>query len=481
MHRAVFFDRDNTLIVNDGDLGDPDEVKLMRGAAAAVASLRGLGYRIIVVTNQGGVARGKYSEEDVEVVHERVADLLLAQTNGAVIDGFYYCPFHPEGTVQRYRKEHPWRKPQPGMLLQAAEDFKLDLSMSWMIGDAARDIEAGHRAGVRTVMVGDRGDAAEQTSLDADSRSDFTAQSLVEAARIVAQQMHPEPEHGPSTPTASPPPEKPKPKPAAGMTYPATERLETTQPSRSMNEPSRRPFKPWSIQPRTPEDDQRGVTRRSALMNPPEQDHARAQEPEPPQAGIETPGATGHAVTEGEPQPKVRAPRSPEPLTPTPPDQPTVKADAGAPPRKPSSTTRTSEPGIAETVPGEPPAPAELSASTAPPPPLPPSASPVDEAEDAADEPDDFEVEEHAGSPRRGDQVRLLRQILRELRYRRAHEGDWSLAKMFGLGIAQPMAAICAVLAILNFGQVGTLIAWLLGAVFLQLLVLTLMLLHWQR
>src|SRR5690606_40470943 len=115
---AVFLDRDNTIIHNDGDLGDPEQVFLIQGAASAIASLRGLNFKIIVVTNQGGVARGKYTEADVEKTNQRVADLVKA-ASGANIDRFYYCPYHPLGTVEQYKQEHEWRKPAPGMILQA--------------------------------------------------------------------------------------------------------------------------------------------------------------------------------------------------------------------------------------------------------------------------------------------------------------------------------------------------------------------------
>ena len=153
MARAVFLDRDNTIIHNDADLGNPEEVRLIQGAAMAVASLCGLGYKIVVITNQGGVARGRYSEDDVLRVHERIADLLARGANGARVDRFYFCPYHPQGTVDEYRAEHGWRKPQPGMLLQAAQDLDIDLSQSWTVGDAARDVAAGAAAGTRTILI----------------------------------------------------------------------------------------------------------------------------------------------------------------------------------------------------------------------------------------------------------------------------------------------------------------------------------------
>jgi D-glycero-D-manno-heptose 1,7-bisphosphate phosphatase len=198
MRRAIFLDRDNTLIANDGDLGDPRRVALLRGAAAAVSSLRGLGYAIVVVTNQGGVARGKYSEADVDAVNYRIAEL-VKKTSGAVIDRFYYCPYHPEATIEDYRRDHPWRKPAPGMLLQASRDMDIDLVNSWMIGDQVRDVAAGQAAGTRTIYL-----TGDHPAESADhGGADYVARNLVEAARIIAQQPRVEPSL--RAPAAKPP------------------------------------------------------------------------------------------------------------------------------------------------------------------------------------------------------------------------------------------------------------------------------------
>lgn len=202
MNAAVFLDRDNTIIHNDGDLGDPELVRLIQGAASAVASLRGLNYKIIVVTNQGGVARGKYGEADVEKTNQRVADLIKA-ASGANIDRFYYCPYHPQGSVPEYTCEHDWRKPQPGMLLQAAKDMNIDLSQSWMVGDQMRDVQAGIAAGTRCILL--RADAQELQPLRGDQLKSgqiettgdlthFSARSMIEAVRIIAKQRKPEAE-----------------------------------------------------------------------------------------------------------------------------------------------------------------------------------------------------------------------------------------------------------------------------------------------
>ncbi|NBC11608.1 MAG: HAD-IIIA family hydrolase [Planctomycetes bacterium] len=192
MRPAVFLDRDNTIIHNDGDLGDPDGVRLIQGAASAIASLCGLGYKVVVVTNQGGVARGKYKEADVEAVNQRLDQEVRKAANGARIDAFYFCPFHPEGNLKQYRKDHPERKPHPGMLQRAARELKLDLGQSWMVGDQLRDIQAGAAAGTRTVLVGDASSAGELDEREAGAEPDFVAANLTEAVRVIAQQRKPD-------------------------------------------------------------------------------------------------------------------------------------------------------------------------------------------------------------------------------------------------------------------------------------------------
>lgn len=152
---AVFFDRDNTLIVTDGYLGNPAGVVLVEGAADAVARARALGYATVVFSNQSGVARGLFSEETVHAVNARLDEMLHDQNRGAIIDRHEFCPFHPDATVENYRKESDLRKPRPGMILQAAQRLALDLSRSWVIGDAPRDIEAGQAAGCRTILFRD--------------------------------------------------------------------------------------------------------------------------------------------------------------------------------------------------------------------------------------------------------------------------------------------------------------------------------------
>jgi D-glycero-D-manno-heptose 1,7-bisphosphate phosphatase len=152
---AIFFDRDNTLIANDGHLGDPGQVRLIPGAAAAITKARALGFAVVSFSNQSGVARGLFNEDAVRAVNEKMQELLTRENRDAKIDRNEFCPFHPEAVVEKYKQESELRKPKPGMILLAAEEMELDLSASWVIGDAPRDIDAGHAAGCRTILIED--------------------------------------------------------------------------------------------------------------------------------------------------------------------------------------------------------------------------------------------------------------------------------------------------------------------------------------
>jgi histidinol-phosphate phosphatase family protein len=153
--KAVFLDRDETLISNTGDLGDPDLVRLLPGVADGIQALHKAGWTLFVVTNQGGVARGVFTMDDVHATHDRVQHLLTEATGLAQpIHTFYACPWHPNGTVEPYVCEHSWRKPSPGMLLAAAEQFDVKLIDSWLVGDAPRDIAAGQATGCDTILLG---------------------------------------------------------------------------------------------------------------------------------------------------------------------------------------------------------------------------------------------------------------------------------------------------------------------------------------
>ena len=140
---AVFLDRDGTLMEDVGYPRDPADVRLLDGAAEALVSLREAGFRLVVVSNQAGIGRGLITPEEARRVHERlVAEL---ERRGARLDDARYCPHAPDAGCD-------CRKPAPGMLLAAAEDLGLDLGASFMVGDKAIDVEAGRRAGCRTIL-----------------------------------------------------------------------------------------------------------------------------------------------------------------------------------------------------------------------------------------------------------------------------------------------------------------------------------------
>jgi D-glycero-D-manno-heptose 1,7-bisphosphate phosphatase len=182
---AVFLDRDGTLIQDPGYLTDPDQVQILDGVAEALTEFQQLGYKTVVVSNQSGVARGVLTVETLERIHDRLRELLAAQ--GAGLDAIYYCPYHPEGTVPEYRKDSDWCKPRPGMLLAAAGEMDLDLAQSWMIGDNDRDIEAGRRAGCKTIRIGSiptGGAPAEE------SKPDYRAVNMREAVNILKRYRH---------------------------------------------------------------------------------------------------------------------------------------------------------------------------------------------------------------------------------------------------------------------------------------------------
>lgn len=147
MRPAVFLDRDGVLNVDKGYLYKKEEFEWMRGAIAAVKRLNGLGYMVFVVTNQSGVARGYYSEDDVAALHAWMNSELGRQ--GARIDKFYYCPHYTEGTASEYVIVCQCRKPLPGLILTAFDEWDIDKAGSFLVGDKDSDLAAAAAAGIR--------------------------------------------------------------------------------------------------------------------------------------------------------------------------------------------------------------------------------------------------------------------------------------------------------------------------------------------
>ncbi len=185
-HKAIFLDRDDTLIHDPGYISDPEQVKLIDGAAEAMVALRQLGYKLILVTNQSAIARGMITEDKLRAIHDRL-EYLLAQ-KGASLDRIYFCPYHKDGKVKKYAQDHDWRKPNPGMLLAASKDMKIDLRQSWCIGDRASDIGAGQQAGCRTILLSATTPVPQKD--DPGAKADFVAVNLREAVNIVKQERH---------------------------------------------------------------------------------------------------------------------------------------------------------------------------------------------------------------------------------------------------------------------------------------------------
>ena len=179
--RAVFLDKDGTLIDNIAFNVDPIQITLAEGAAEGLYLLARKGYRIVVVSNQPGVALGIFPEHALRAVEARLRELL--HFIGVPLSGFYYCPHFPDGTVAQYDVPCTCRKPSSGMLFRAARDHALDLQRSWMIGDILDDIEAGRGAGCRTLLI-DNGNETEW-DLTSERQPHKVATDLFEAAALI--------------------------------------------------------------------------------------------------------------------------------------------------------------------------------------------------------------------------------------------------------------------------------------------------------
>lgn len=151
MNRAVFIDRDGTISEEVGYINHVSRFRLFPYSAAALKQLHDNGYLAIVITNQAGVARGYFSEEMVQAIHQQMTKDL--ESSGARVDAIYYCAHHPTVGEPPYQLDCDCRKPKPGLLLRAARDYDIDLANSWMVGDRYSDIELAANAGVKSALV----------------------------------------------------------------------------------------------------------------------------------------------------------------------------------------------------------------------------------------------------------------------------------------------------------------------------------------
>ncbi|HEY0847306.1 MAG TPA: HAD family hydrolase [Noviherbaspirillum sp.] len=184
--RAIFIDKDGTLVENIPYNVNPSLLELTWQAGHGLQLLQQMGYALIVVTNQPGVAKGLFTEAALDVLHHRLAELLAQY--GIVLNGVYTCPHSPEGVINRYSISCTCRKPMPGMLFRAAREHGIDLRQSWMIGDILNDVEAGRRAGCRTVLI-DNGNETEW-KMSPLRAPHLKAPNLYTAATLIAAMEH---------------------------------------------------------------------------------------------------------------------------------------------------------------------------------------------------------------------------------------------------------------------------------------------------
>jgi len=173
VNRAVFLDRDGTLNREVDFLADPAQLELLPGVAEGLTRLAKDQWLLCVVTNQSGVARGLVSEGDLAEIHTRLRELL--SRGGAHLDWIGHCPHHPDHGPTELRRVCDCRKPRPGLLQRAAAELDIDLTRSWMVGDSARDLEAGRAAGCHPILVGTGNGARTLEAMGTDQRKPLSA------------------------------------------------------------------------------------------------------------------------------------------------------------------------------------------------------------------------------------------------------------------------------------------------------------------
>lgn len=163
--KAVFIDRDGTINTNFGYITDPNDFKMYPGVAEGIKLLKEKGFKIIIITNQSGIARGYLSKEKLKEIHEKMTDELFEK--GTSIDAIYYCPHHPDDKCD-------CRKPNYGLIKRAVKDLDIDTRHSYIIGDRMLDVEAGHNAGLKTVLVPEDKEKIEKEKKESNVKPDYS-------------------------------------------------------------------------------------------------------------------------------------------------------------------------------------------------------------------------------------------------------------------------------------------------------------------
>ncbi len=191
MKKAVFLDRDGVInaMVYNPDHGivdspiNPEEFKLLPGVGKAIKRIEEMGFLTLVISNQPGIAKGKLGLKVLEAIDKKMKEELAQY--GARLDRIYYCLHHPEAMKKEYRKNCPCRKPNPGLLLKAAEELKMSLNSSYMIGDGLTDIQAGERAGCKTILLGRLKCDLCRLMEDLEVKPDLIASNLARAVKLI--------------------------------------------------------------------------------------------------------------------------------------------------------------------------------------------------------------------------------------------------------------------------------------------------------
>jgi D-glycero-D-manno-heptose 1,7-bisphosphate phosphatase len=201
LNKALFLDRDGTILKEVegetpetlGYLTTVAQVELIDASADAIALARKSGYKIIIITNQSAIARGWLTEEELHNINRKMYDLLLHANPEAKVDDLFYSPYHKDGIIDKFAAEHPSRKPDIGMILEAQEKYDIDLSASYMVGDAYTDVRCGLNAGTKNILVETGyGKIAYKKCLDENLKIDFIASNLYDAVQYIVKSKHSE-------------------------------------------------------------------------------------------------------------------------------------------------------------------------------------------------------------------------------------------------------------------------------------------------